>query len=211
MGEMFNNDSAQLGFDNLLASAETDNRVQRREREAAHLPGTMGEAVPFYAALQHAHHLAMMKADSKNVTRLRNEARLMAQKLNGFEPGYLSHDDAPGYVLQRTNAAPTGEVPIWGQCGAFAVEVEGIAVKVTMEGMLGICSHSHWLGFGIHAVDWDRPFLSETGYRSFLGVSISLQSDIAPDEFVKRILTVQLCDELRGKPVAIASRYHPEA
>ena len=211
MGEMFNNDSVQLGFDGLLASAETDNRAQRREREAAHLPATMGEAVPFYAALQYAHHLAMMKADAKNVIRLREEARLLAQKLNGFEPGYLAHDDAPEYVLQRANAASAGDVPIWGQCGSFAIEVEGIAVKVVMGGMLGIASHAYWLGFAIHAIDWERPFLSETGYRSFLGVSIDIQPDIAPDDFVRRVLKAYLRDELGGKPVAIASRYHPKA
>jgi hypothetical protein len=38
----------QLGFDDLLAQAETDNRM-RAEREArAHLPGTMDEALPYF-------------------------------------------------------------------------------------------------------------------------------------------------------------------
>ncbi|GAB4363606.1 MAG: hypothetical protein Kow0060_20440 [Methylohalobius crimeensis] len=37
--------------------------------------------------------------------------------------------------------------------------------------MFGIGSTAfYWLGFSAHAVEFDKPFLSSTGYRSFLGV-----------------------------------------
>ena len=40
----------QLGFGDLLADADTANEQRQLDRETAHLPGTMAEALPFYRA-----------------------------------------------------------------------------------------------------------------------------------------------------------------
>ncbi len=102
---------------------------------------------------------------------LRGEARSLALRLNGGERGILADEDAPGCVLERESAAPPGAVPLWGQKGAFIVTVAGMRVRVALHGVFGIGSWSgFWPGFAAHAVDWDKPFLSETGYRSFLGI-----------------------------------------
>ncbi len=52
--------SGQLGFDALLADAETDNRPRKFERETAHLPDTMDEAIPFYRELYRVRHPALV-------------------------------------------------------------------------------------------------------------------------------------------------------
>ena len=207
MAETYNNSAEQLGFDTLLADTEAQNRQHRLERETAHLPGTMSEAIPFYAALLAAHDIAMRKADVENVCRLRTEARLLARKLNGNGPGILAGPDAPGNVLSAQTAAPEGEIPIWGQTGCFTVVIEGIEVRVEMDGVLGIASHSHWLGFAIHAINWDRSFLSETGYRSFLGVHAQPMEGLRVDTFVGMILNLYLIRELGGRMLEIGAQY----
>ena len=65
----------QLGFDALLSVADSDNRARKFERETAHLPATMEEALPFYRILLRQHHAAMLGADVDEAIRLREEAR----------------------------------------------------------------------------------------------------------------------------------------
>jgi hypothetical protein len=47
--------------------------------------------------------------------------------------------------------------------------VDGLPVRIQQDGMFGFGMMSRpYSGFPAHAVDYQRPFLSETGYRSFL-------------------------------------------
>jgi hypothetical protein len=194
----------QLGFDLLLASAETANHARQEERACAHLPGTMDEALPFFRQLIDTHHRAMLAGDAETVRQLREEAGQLAFKLNGFDPGILADDDAPGCALDRATAAPVGTVPLWGQSGAFEITCERMRVSIEMEGVFGIGATSMaWLGFAAHAVEWDRPFLSETGYRSFLGVGGTLQSGFTPETFATAIITAHVRGALKGKLLAI--------
>ncbi len=70
--------TGQLGFDALLADAETDNRTRKFERETAHLPATYSEALPFYRDLIEQNHAAMLAADVEETTRLHEEAHKLA-------------------------------------------------------------------------------------------------------------------------------------
>ena len=56
--------AGQLGFDALLADAESDNHARILARETAHLPGTMEEALPFFRGLLERHHAAMLAGDA---------------------------------------------------------------------------------------------------------------------------------------------------
>lgn len=200
--------TGQLGFDALLQDAEQDNRDRLFERRTAHLPGTMEEALPFYRAMLERHHAAMMAADTKETMRLREEAHDLAVKLNGGDGGILAHADAPGYVLGRETAAPEGAEPLWGQQGAFIVAVGCMRIWIEMDGLFGICSsHCYWPGFSAHAVDWDRPFLSPTGYRSYLGIYAEPQAGVSPASFAQGICARHIAKELRGKALAIEPRY----
>ena len=69
---------------------------------------------------------------------------------------------------------------MFGQQGEFDIEVRGIAVRISWEGVYGICFPS----FAAHVVHKDKPFISSTGYRSFLGShNGDCQSGFPPDQF----------------------------
>src|SRR5262245_21500524 len=133
-------DHQQLGFDGLLTAAAEQNRKREVERETAHLPGTMTEAIPYYRLLVRQHHAAMLAADVDKVMNLRTEADLLALRLNNGEPGICADDDSPGYVLPRETAAEAGAVPLWGQEGEFIIVVNGMRVRIELDGMFGIGS-----------------------------------------------------------------------
>lgn len=198
---------AQLGFDALLAEAETVNHQQEIARATAHLPGTMAEALPCFRDLQGRHHAAMLAADVEAALALRAEARELALKLNGGRPGILAGADAPGCVLARETAAAPGAAPLWGQQGDFEIDHDGMRVRITMDGIFGIgAATGFWLGFEAFAVDLTRPFLSETGYRSFLGCGLELAPGVTPERFAARIIGHFVAHTLRGRLTPIRPR-----
>lgn len=200
--------SAQLGFEALLKNADAENRAREFARETGHLPGTMEEAVPFYRLLIRQHHAAMLAANVDETMRLRREADLLATRLNNGEPGILADDDAPGCVLARQTAATAGTVPLWGQDGEFVITVGAMRVRIALDGMFGIGSHVvYWPGFAAHAVDWDRPFLSETGYRSFAGLYAEPAPGLLPDEFAGKVIASHIARELKGRLRPIKAQY----
>lgn len=200
--------SSQLGFDALLAESDSDNRARKFEREIAHLPDTFDEALPFYRGLIEQNHAAMLAADVDETTYLHDEAHKLALRLNAGEPGIIAHDDAPGCILERETAATPGAVPLWGQTGEFIITVGAMRVRIELDGMFGLAARfNFWPGFSAHAVDGNRPFLSETGYRSFLGIRADPQPDLTPDAFAHEVITAYVEHELKGKLLAIAARY----
>lgn len=191
---------AQLTLDDLLVDGVQRNLLRKQEREAAHLPGRFDEAVPFYRDLIEQHHAAMVEADFDAVMRLRAEAHLLAQKLNGYEPGILADDDAPGRRLDRATRAVAGLPPLWGQSGSFEITHGAMRVRIEMDGLFGIgACHMSWLGFAAHAVDPSKPFLSETGYRSFLGVGGQLEPGYTPESFTAAIVETYVRHTLKGR------------
>lgn len=64
-----------------------------------------------------------------------------------------------------------------------------------------------YLGFSLRAVDPNKPFLSPTGYRSFLGTSVPPESGMTPEVFVQRVIKAHVATELRGKLVPINPTY----
>jgi hypothetical protein len=199
---------AQLGFEALLQDADTDNRARRFERETGHLPATMEEGLPFFRALVERHHAAMFAADVEEVMRLREEARKLALKLNGGDTGILAGPNAAGRVLERETAAPDGTVPLWGQSGYFIIEAAGMRVRIALEGVFGIgCGTCFWPGFGAYAVDANAPFLSHTGYRSFLGLHGDPVPGFTPETFIAAIIGQYVERDLKGKLVSIGEEY----
>ena len=202
----------QLGFDALLSAAETDNRERRFAYETAHLPAEMADALPFFRDLLEAHNAAMLAADIDETMRLREEACQLARKLNGGDGGILAHADAPGYVLARETAAAPGTVPIWGQTGSFEITVKAMRVRIELDGVFGIGSHACvWPGFAAHAVEPERPFLSHTGYRSFLGIYADPLPGMTPERFAAEIIAAHVERQLKGKLVAIEERYRTKS
>ena len=195
---------AQLGFDALLADAEESNRERRFERETGHLPADLTDALPYYRSLVESHHTATLAVDFTETLRIRKEARNLAQRLNHGDPGILAVVDSPGRTLERETVPQPGSVPLWGQKGKFCVDVCAMRVRVELDGMFGIGMLSgFWPGFSANAVDFDRPFLSETGYRSFLGIHAEPIPNLTPEVFVREILAAHVARELKGRLVPI--------
>lgn len=195
---------AQLALDDLLVDGVQRNLVREQEREGAHLPGTFEEAVPFFRDLIEQHHAAMIDGDAEAVMRLRAEAHLLATKLNGYRPGILADENAPGCRLDRATRAVAGLPPRWGQSGAFEIAHGTMRVRIEMEGMFGIgATAMSWLGFAAHAVDRTKPFLSETGYRSFLGVGGQLEPGYTPETFAAAIVDTYVSRTLKGRLVKV--------
>jgi hypothetical protein len=199
---------SQLGFDSLLSAGETQNEARRQERAHAHLPGSMEEALPFFRTLIERHHAAMLAGNGNIVQSLRDEAHALAFKLNNYEPGILASEHSPGCVLGRLARAPDGALPLWGQEGSFILERPAMRVRIEMEGLFGIGAGAMaWLGFSAHAVDRDRPFLSQTGYRSFLGVGGALAPGHTPESFCGAIVDAYVARELKGRLREIEPQY----
>lgn len=203
-------DPAQLGFESFLAEAETINKAAAFERTHGHLPGAMEDALPYYRGLIERHHTAMLAGDIDAALRLREDAHNLALRLNKGEPGILAGQDAPGCMLERLTAEADA-VPLWGQVGSFIIEVKSMRVRIEMDGMFGIgAQYSIWMNFSAKAVDWDKPFLSETGYRSFMGLQAALVSGLTPDTFAAKAIEAHVAKELKGRLRAIEKRYRPE-
>jgi hypothetical protein len=198
----------QLGFGDLLADAHEANTQRKFDRATADLPGSMADALPFYRGMIDRHHAAMLAADIEEAMRIREDAHRLARKLNGGENGIIAGPEAPGCILEAETAAAPGTVPLWGQAGDFAVILDALRVRIELKGMFGIGSTSCLFpGFYTHAVDMDRPFLSETGFRSFLGLYGDLAPGLTPENYVRAVIAAHVGRELKGRLRAIEPRY----
>lgn len=106
----------------------------------------------------------MLGGDGEQAAQIREEAEDLAIRLNSGRFGYKADDDSPASVLERQTAAPIGTVPLWGQVGSFIVDLPHVRVRGEFDGIFGLCLPA----FSAHVVERDKPFISETGYRSFL-------------------------------------------
>ena len=168
----------------------------------------MAEALPFYRGMIDRHHAAMLAADIDEAMRVREDAHRLAAKLNGGACGIIAGPEAPGCILESETEAAPGTVPLWGQAGDFTVTVDAMRVRIEITGMFGICSTSCLFpGFYARAVDMDRPFLSETGFRSFLGVYGDPEPGLTPEAFVRAVIAAHVRRELKGRLTAIEPRY----
>lgn len=200
--------AAQLGFDALLVEAEEANRHAAFVKAHGHLPDSMEEAVPFYRGLIDRHHASMLAADLDGVLALREEAHRLALRLNHGEPGILAGPAAPGCRLAMLTAADPDTVPLWGQVGSFPLDLDGMRIRIEIDGLLGIgASWTGWMSFSAHAIDWHRLFLSPTGYRSFLGLGGALVPGLTPDTYAAAVIAEHVARNLKGRLVEIEAQY----
>jgi hypothetical protein len=178
-----------FGFDEML-----------HEQKTAHLPATMAEAIPYYRKLIERHHAAMLAGDAATAMKIREEAHELAYKVNGDDAAIKGGPDAPCYVLERATAASAGTVPMWGQTGEFTITLRSVPVRIEQDGMFGTgASHMLWPGFATHAVDYQRPFLSETGYRCFIGCHADMVPGITPDVLAREMIQAYINRDCKGE------------
>ncbi|HGB4080469.1 TPA: protein klcB [Salmonella enterica subsp. enterica serovar 16:l,v:-] len=138
-------------------------------------------------------------AEKRTIAVLRFEACIW--KLNGntfFGCGASKHDAE--HVVNDYCKAEDGEIPLWGQNGQFLVQSTGglrARVKIRAGCMIGYLSAS------FNAVDLGAPFISETGYRSYMFEF----AEVKPGETVYAHMTriFQQFVDARKKPLYIAN------
>jgi len=193
-------DPGQLGFDLLLAEIDKANQAAPFDRAIGHLPDTLDKALPYYRDLIARHHAAMLAGDGETAIALRHHAGHLALRLNHGKPGILAGSTVPGCQLADLTAAERGTTPAWGQQCEFILDVAGMRVLIKLSGLFGIGARfMTYLSFSAHAVDWEQPFLSETGYRSFMGVNAAFILGLTPDTFVREVITTHVAATLKGK------------
>ncbi len=188
----------QLSLLELFAQAEF-------EEQTKDLPGTVALAVPYYMGLIERYDHAVLAGNTDQARTLEDEADLLAIHLNnGTRLGIKGDDESPCSVLERATTAPTGIVPRWGQAGDFIVTVNGCNVRVTFGGLYGTCIPQ----FSAHAIDQDKPFISPTGYRSFMAYHIDTTTGgITVQDYVTQVIQEHITKELKGKLVTIQPEY----
>lgn len=124
----------------------------------AALPGAPADLEQTAAGVRRLYHDAMLAGDAQALDDADLVYRACVVKLNG---GTHFGSAEIQKALEAKFAAVAGQVPEWGQAGEFLLEVEGMRLVVKM------CpdSLSNHCGAELRAVDFDKPFVSRTGYR----------------------------------------------
>lgn len=122
------------------------------------LPAAPAELEQTAAGVRQLYHAAMLAGDVQALDDADLVYRACVVKLNG---GTHFGSAEIQKALEAKFAAVAGQVPEWGQAGEFLLEVEGMRLVVKM------CpdSLSNHCGAELRAVDFDKPFVSRTGYR----------------------------------------------
>ena len=124
----------------------------------AALPADPADLEQTAAGVRRLYHDAMLAGDAQALDDADLVYRACVVKLNG---GTHFGSASIQKALEAKFAAAAGQVPEWGQAGEFLLDVEGMRLVVKM------CpdSLSNHCGAELHAVDFDKPFVSRTGYR----------------------------------------------
>lgn len=143
------------------------------------------------------YHDAVLAGHVEVLDQMESAYSALVYKLNGETMlGCMADAESSGHVLACAVAAKPGQVPCWGQAGEFLLEVEGVRVWVVMKhDMLG--NHR---ACDLHAVDLDKPFISETGYRS-AGLTVTSSIGETVDQAARRMVLEVIQSEGKLKPI----------
>lgn len=155
-------------------------RVESAERKRAYretIPASApdDELVLVAESWLKSYHKSVIAADPDGQRLAYDRLDAIAEHLFGTDPGidwrsaggppqgngrFSCLADARDWLMEKL-AASDGDVPMFGQSGRFLIELFGCRVDFRYDGLFGYC------GGNAHVVDLDKPFFSETGYRSF--------------------------------------------
>lgn len=145
-------------------------RTLKTRREFAENPERIKAALPRFLEMLRELDAAIKADDIKAAAEIETRADQYATELQGGDRCGILSPDGPATILEKAAAAPDGEVPMWGQRGNFVLMVGLTPIRFEYDGIFGTAG---FFSFSIHAVRWDKPFPSETGYRFFCGISLS--------------------------------------
>lgn len=164
------------------------------------LPADPAELEQTAAGVRRLYHDALLVGDVQALDDADLVYRACVVKLNG---GTHFGSAEIQKALEAKFAAVAGQVPEWGQAGEFLLEVEGmrLVVKMCPDGLANHC------GAELHAVDFDRPFVSRTGYRhQYMVPAQHLGRTV--DQAVRAEVLELLAGE--GKAAAITQEFSPD-
>lgn len=146
-----------------MAKTKNQSRDTRTAEIASGLPEGESELLEQARQAVLMLNTAVLSADSAGADTAAQLYDAVRYKLNGNTFRACSVGNPS--VTQRIEAycaAEPGTVPMWGQCGEFLLDMGTYRLWVTCNMTFGMqMPHMEF-----HAVDLNRPFLSESGYRS---------------------------------------------
>lgn len=142
---------------------------QARRAELVANPSIIQGALPGFMSILHEMDAAMRAGDLDAIPAISDRADALAEALQNGDRCGCACEDGSQTLLEDAAAAPDGVLPMWGQKGNIVLMVGLTKIRFEVDGIYGIGS---CFGFSIHAVDWHKPFPSDTGYRSFVAQSV---------------------------------------
>jgi hypothetical protein len=156
--------------------------------DLGHLPNTVGALVPLYRDCIVRFDAAVHARDMKALAAIHDEAEEIVERALSFDrfQGRRSPNNPHGYpycfndvadIFQRLTRAVPGAVPLFGQSGRFVASLSITKVRFDVAGLcsIGMSAYSAAAySFEIRAVEHERAFFSETGYRSFMLCSLEV-------------------------------------
>lgn len=168
---------------------------KERDRKAATLAAAMPEdragLLAVTAEATAALHAAVLACDDAAAEAAGDRYDAAVWKLNGgdnFGCRDRSNPEAGGILADEHNRAAPGTVPMWNQCGEFLITVNGIRAVVVVGDGFGRLRVS----MSFHVVDRDKPFISETGYRSHFDTA---RGGMTVDEVATAVFTALLAEK----------------
>lgn len=174
---------SQMGF----SFEEPTYKTPEQYRAAKGLPDTDEELIDRCRELLVEYDATIRAADRGYAEDIAEMIEQACIKLNGGDTfGSALEPNGGHYRMKHAMMAPYQSVPMWGQPGVFTIEAHGIPARIRYSGLFGVSHH----GFDVTAVEWDKPFLSPTGYRSFLDTywKHRLDPGNTPEDYVKTIV-----------------------
>ena len=133
---------------------------------AASLPTERADLLAVAVDAVHAVNAAILAGNLDTATDAATRYEAAIWQLNGGTFfACRANDYSAANVLADHCAAPDGLAPKWGQRGDFLIACDGMRARV----IANTAPERMPPHFAFHAVDLERPFISETGYLSHFG------------------------------------------
>jgi hypothetical protein len=160
-------------------------------------PDAFDVAILVYRESLAAYTAAMLAADSAAAAEAQAAAK--AAVMSCVTGKFSYYNVLAGFEMDTD--AVSGEIPPWGHTGAFVLPyASNLRLHVKMHGFVNL-GVGPFRGFEVRAVDASRPFISSSGYRSFIGAGYPglFVPDTSVEMYLRAVLAKFIATDLKGK------------